>query len=148
MTGDARAPRSSRDDYRAFVSISTRWMDNDVYGHVNNVVYYSFFDTVVAEYLVAQGVLDFIKGDTIGLVVETKCSYFAPIAFPDRVRAGLRVAHLGTSSVRYEIGIFRNVEATASAQGYFVHVYVDRETNRPSPLPEKFKTALQKLLRA
>ena len=122
-------------------------MDNDVYGHVNNVVYYSFFDTVVADYLIAQGALDFIKGDTIGLVVETKCSYFAPIAFPDRVRAGLRVTHLGNSSVRYEIGIFRNDETTASAQGYFVHVYVGRASNRPVALPEKFKMALQKLVR-
>jgi acyl-CoA thioester hydrolase len=130
-----------------FGDITTRWMDNDVYGHVNNVVYYSFFDTVVAEYLVAQGVLDFINGNTIGLVVETKCSYFAPIAFPDRVRAGLRVTHLGTSSVRYEIGIFRNDEQTAAAQGYFVHVYVDRASNRPAPLPEAFKQALQKLVR-
>lgn len=130
-----------------FGDITTRWMDNDVYGHVNNVVYYSFFDTVVAEYLVAQGVLDFIKGSTIGLVVETKCSYFAPIAFPDRARAGLRVAHLGTSSVRYEIGIFRNDEQTAAAQGYFVHVYVDRTSNRPAPLPEAFKQALRKLVR-
>jgi acyl-CoA thioester hydrolase len=134
-------------DFAHFGDITTRWMDNDVYGHVNNVVYYSFFDTVVAEYLVAQGVLDFIKGSTIGLVVETKCSYFAPIAFPDRVRAGLRVSHLGTSSVRYEIGIFRNDEQTAAAQGHFVHVYVDRASNRPAPLPEAFKTALQKLVR-
>jgi acyl-CoA thioester hydrolase len=135
-------------DFPHFSTISTRWMDNDVYGHVNNVVYYSFFDTVVADYLIAQGALDFIKGGTIGLVVETKCSYFSPIAFPDRVRAGLRVAHLGTSSVRYEIGIFRNDETTASAQGYFVHVYVDRVSNRPVPLPAAFKTALQKLLRS
>lgn len=135
-------------DFAHFGDITTRWMDNDVYGHVNNVVYYSFFDTVVAEYLVAQGALDFIKGSTIGFVVETKCSYFAPVAFPDRVRAGLRVAHLGTSSVRYEIGIFRNDETTAAAQGYFVHVYVDRVTNRPIPLPDRFKTALAKLVRA
>jgi acyl-CoA thioester hydrolase len=134
-------------DFPHFGAITTRWMDNDVYGHINNVVYYSFFDTVVAEYLVAQGALDFINGGTIGLVVETKCSYFAPVAFPDRVRAGLRVAHLGTSSVRYEIGIFRNDETTAAAQGYFVHVYVDRASNKPMPLPEKFKTALTKLIR-
>ncbi len=135
-------------DFPHFSAITTRWMDNDVYGHVNNVVYYSFFDTVVADYLIAQGALDFIKGATIGLVVETKCSYFAPIAFPDRVRAGLRVAHLGTSSVKYEIGIFRNDETTASAQGYFVHVYVDRATNKPVALPEKLKAALKKLVRA
>jgi acyl-CoA thioester hydrolase len=132
-------------DFVHFSDITTRWMDNDVYGHVNNVVYYSYFDTVVAEYLIANGALDFTKGATIGLVVETKCSYFAPIAFPDRVRAGLRVAHLGTSSVRYEIGIFRNDEQQAAAQGYFVHVYVDRVSNRPAPLPEKFKQVLRKL---
>ncbi len=134
-------------DFPHFGAITTRWMDNDVYGHINNVVYYSFFDTVVAEYLVAQGALDFINGGTIGLVVETKCSYFAPVAFPDRVRAGLRVAHLGTSSVRYEIGIFRNDETAAAAQGYFVHVYVDRASNRPVPLPDALKKALQKLVR-
>jgi len=131
-----------------FGDITTRWMDNDVYGHVNNVVYYSFFDTVVAEYLMAQGALDFIKGSTIGLVVETKCSYFSAVAFPDRVRAGLRVAHLGTSSVRYEIGIFRNDEQTAAAQGYFVHVYVDRASNRPAPLPDALKQALQRLVKS
>ncbi|MCX7298700.1 MAG: thioesterase family protein [Hyphomicrobiales bacterium] len=147
MSSDRPAPFNAL-DFQHVCAISTRWMDNDVYGHINNVVYYSFFDTVVADYLIAQGALDFIKGDTIGLVVETKCSYFAPIAFPDRVRAGLRVAHLGTSSVRYEIGIFRNDETTASAQGYFVHVYVDRASNRPVKLPEKFRTALQKLVRA
>ena len=147
MSSERPAPFNAS-DFPHFGAITTRWMDNDVYGHVNNVVYYSFFDTVVAEYLLAQGALDFIKGDTIGLVVETKCSYFAPIAFPDRVRAGLRVANLGTSSVRYEIGIFRNDETTAAAQGYFVHVYVDRASNRPVPLPEKFRTALKKLVRA
>ena len=143
----ARETPLTRAAFPHHLEITTRWMDNDVYGHVNNVVYYSFFDTVVAEYLVAQGVLDFIKGNTIGLVVETKCSYFAPIAFPDRVRAGLRVAHLGMSSVKYEIGIFRNDEQTAAAQGYFVHVYVDRTSNRPAPLPETFKQALKKLVR-
>ena len=134
-------------DFPHVCAITTRWMDNDVYGHVNNVVYYSFFDTVVAEYLVAQGALDFIKGATIGLVVETRCSYFAPIAFPDRVRAGLRVAHLGNSSVRYEIGIFRNDETKAAAQGHFVHVYVDRTSNRPVALPDVLKQALAKLVR-
>ncbi len=147
MASTDRPTPSNAADFAHFSAITTRWMDNDVYGHVNNVVYYSFFDTVVAEYLVAQGVLDFIKGATIGLVVETKCSYFAPIAFPDRVRAGLRVAHLGTSSVKYEIGIFRNDETQAAAQGYFVHVYIDRATNRPVPLPDALKGALQRLVR-
>ena len=146
MAASERPAPFTASDFPHFSAITTRWMDNDVYGHVNNVVYYSFFDTVVADYLIAQGALDFIKGDTIGLVVETKCSYFAPIAFPDRVRAGLRVTHLGNSSVRYEIGIFRNDETTASAQGYFVHVYVGRASNRPVALPEKFKSALQKLV--
>lgn len=147
MSSERPAPFMAS-DFPHFSAITTRWMDNDVYGHVNNVVYYSFFDTAVADYLIAQGVLDFREGATIGLVVETKCGYFAPVAFPDRVRAGLRVAHLGRSSVRYEIGIFRNDESTASAQGHFVHVYVDRASNRPVALPEKFRTALAKLMRA
>jgi acyl-CoA thioester hydrolase len=146
MTSDRPAPFNLK-DFPHIAGITTRWMDNDVYGHINNVVYYSFFDTVTNAYLMAQGVLDFIKGSTIGLVVETKCSYFAPIAFPDRVRAGLRVAHCGNSSVRYEIGIFRNDETTAAAQGYFVHVYVDRASNKPVPLPEALKKALGKLAR-
>jgi acyl-CoA thioester hydrolase len=134
-------------DFVHFSEITTRWMDNDVYGHLNNVVYYSFFDTVVNGYLIAQGVLDIARGDVIGLVVETKCNYFRPIAFPDRVRAGLRVAHLGASSVRYEVGLFRNDEDTASAQGHFVHVYVDRATNRSVPLPENLQAALVKLVK-
>jgi acyl-CoA thioester hydrolase len=130
-----------------FADITTRWIDNDVYGHVNNVVYYEFFDTVVNGYLIAQGALDIAKGETIGLVVETHCNYFKPVAFPDKLRAGLRVAKLGTSSVRYEVGIFRNDDDTAAAQGHFVHVYVDRATNKPVPLPEALKRALGKLVR-
>ena len=129
------------------LDITTRWMDNDVYGHVNNVVYYSFFDTVVNRYLIDEGALDVARGGVIGLVVETKCNYFQPIAFPELVRAGLRVAHQGTSSVRYEVGLFRNGESSASAQGHFVHVYVDRATNRPVPLPENLKAALTKLVK-
>lgn len=127
------------------LDISTRWMDNDVYGHVNNVVYYSFFDTVVNRYLIEKDALDFVNGKVIGLVVETKCNYFRPLAFPDLVRAGLRVAHLGSSSVRYEVGLFRNAEETASAQGHFVHVYIDRASGRPVPLPEPLKAALRPL---
>jgi acyl-CoA thioester hydrolase len=130
-----------------FAAITTRWIDNDVYGHINNVVYYEFFDTVVNGYLIAQGALDIANGAVIGLVVETHCNYFKPVAFPDKLRAGLRVAKLGTSSVRYEVGIFRNDDDTASAQGHFVHVYVDRATGKPVPLPEKLKKALEKLLR-
>ena len=120
-------------------------MDNDVYGHVNNVVYYSYFDTVVNEYLVASGSLDIERSRIIGLVVETRCRFFRAIAFPDTVHAGLRVARLGNSSVRYEIGIFRNEEERAAAQGHFVHVYVDRETRRPAGLPVETRRALEKL---
>ncbi len=134
-------------DFAHFSDITTRWVDNDVYGHINNVVYYEFFDTVVNGYLIAQGALDIAKGTTIGLVVETKCNYFKPVAFPDKLRAGLRVTKLGTSSVRYEVGIFGNDDTTAAAQGHFVHVYVDRATNRPVPLPEALRTALEKLVR-
>ena len=130
-----------------FADITTRWIDNDVYGHVNNVVYYEFFDTVVNGYLIAQGALDIATGATIGLVVETHCNYFKPVAFPDTLRAGLRLAKLGTSSVRYEVGIFRNDDDTAAAQGHFVHVYVDRATNKPVPLPEALKKALAPLVR-
>ena len=132
-------------DFPHIADITTRWMDNDVYGHINNVVYYSFFDTVVNGYLVAQGALDIGKSDVIGLVVETQCNYFKAIAFPDRVRAGLRVVHLGNSSVRYEVGIFRNDETEAAAQGHFVHVYVDRASNKPVKLPETLKGVLEKL---
>ena len=140
------APRDSRDAYRHFLPIVTRWMDNDVYGHVNNVVYYSYFDTVVNRYLIEGGVLDIHRGAVIGLVVETGCRYFAPVEFPDVVHAGVRVARLGTSSVRYEVGLFRNDEPLAAAQGHFVHVYVDRETRRPTPLPADFRAALERLV--
>ncbi len=135
----------TRGRYRRFLTIPTRWMDNDVYGHVNNVVYYSYFDTVVNEYLVASGSLDIERSRVIGLVVETRCRFFRAIAFPDTVHAGLRVARLGNSSVRYEIGIFRNEEERAAAQGHFVHVYVDRETRRPAGLPVETRRALEKI---
>jgi acyl-CoA thioester hydrolase len=134
-----------RTAYRHFRVISTRWMDNDVYGHVNNVVYYSYFDTVVNHYLLDAGVLDFDRGPVIGLVVETHCNYFSPIGFPDAVHAGLRVASLGSTSVRYEVGVFRNDEALASAQGHFVHVYVARSNRRPVALPDELRAALNAL---
>jgi len=118
-------------------------MDNDPYGHMNNVVHYSLFDTTVNGWLIEQGVLDVQLGQQIGLVVETGCRYFSELAFPDVVTAGLRVAKLGTSSVRYEIGLFRNEEVRAAAQGYFVHVYVDRQTRRPCPLNDRLRTALE-----
>ncbi len=140
-----RAPPSTRDDYRGFRTIQTRWMDNDVYGHLNNVVHYSLFDTAVNGWLIDAGVLDIHAGERIGLVVETGCRYFAEMAFPDVVTAGLRVAKLGTSSVRYEIGLFRNDEVQAAAEGFFVHVYVDRQSRRPAPLPDALRTALQGL---
>jgi acyl-CoA thioester hydrolase len=141
----ARPSPDALSDYRAFSDITTRWMDNDVYAHVNNVVYYSWFDTVVNGHLIEQGVLDYVAGRTVGLVVETGCQYFAPISFPDRVHGGLRVAHIGSSSVRYEVGLFRNDDDEAAAQGHFVHVYVDRDTRRPVPLPAELRAVLQAL---
>ncbi|HEX3379842.1 MAG TPA: thioesterase family protein [Paraburkholderia sp.] len=136
---------AGRAAYPHFLSITTRWMDNDVYGHVNNVVYYSYFDTVVNEYLIRAGVLDFEHSATIGLVVETQCNYFAPLVFPDRIDAGLRVARLGTSSVCYEVGLFRDGDNEPAAQGHFVHVYVDRATRRPVDLPAGLRAALEPL---
>ena len=141
----SRQKPESRDRYRHFIAISTRWMDNDVYRHVNNVHYYSFFDTAVNEYMMSEGVLDLEDCPVICLVVETGCRYFSPISFPDTVHCGLRVAHLGTSSVRFEIGIFRNDEQSAAAQGYFVHVACDRDTHRPVPMPAGMRAALEKL---
>lgn len=142
-----RPAAETRHAFARFVQITTRWMDNDVYAHVNNVVYYSFFDTAVNQYLIESGCLDIQTSTQIGLVVETGCRYFSPIAFPDRVAAGIRVAHLGTSSVRYEVGLFRNDEQIASAQGHFVHVYVDRASNRPASLSEALRRALVPLMR-
>lgn len=135
-----------RSDFRHFQAIQTRWMDNDVYRHVNNVVYYSYFDTVVNGYLVSRGVLDIGASEAVGLVVETRCNYFSPIAFPDTVHAGMRVTNLGNSSVRYEVGIFRNDAQGASAQGHFVHVYVDRASNRPVPIPAAVRAVLEPLV--
>jgi acyl-CoA thioester hydrolase len=134
-----------RDSYCHFQAIPTRWADNDVYGHVNNVVYYSYFDTVVNQYLIEQRALNLATSTVIGLVVETQCEYFAPISFPDVVHAGLRVAKLGNSSVRYEIGLFRNEEKAASAQGHFVHVYVDRTSRRSTTVPADMRLALEKI---
>jgi acyl-CoA thioester hydrolase len=145
MTSASRPLPESRSAYRALAPIGTRWMDNDVYGHVNNVVYYSWFDTAVNGYLIAQGALDIHVGTTIGLVVETQCHYFSPIAFPQRVTAGIRVAHVGKSSVRYEVGLFADDEPLCAAMGHFVHVYVDRSTRRPAVLPVPLTAALEKI---
>jgi len=145
MTAPARPQPRPREDFRVFRTIGTRWADNDVYGHVNNVVYYSWFDTAVNAHLIEAGALDIHHGPVIGLVIETQCNYFAPLAFPQNVEAGLRVAHLGSSSVRYEVGLFAEGEPLSAACGHFVHVYVDRHTRRPVPLPDALKTTLETL---
>jgi acyl-CoA thioester hydrolase len=140
-----RPQPDGREAYRHFTPLSTRWMDNDAYGHLNNVVYYSLFDTAVNRYLIEAGALDIHHGEVIGLVVETHCNYFASIEFPQSVEAGLRVAHMGSSSVRYEIGIFAVGEPLVAARGHFVHVYVDRATRRPAALPAPLLKALKEL---
>ncbi|HXG29366.1 MAG TPA: thioesterase family protein [Nevskiales bacterium] len=136
---------SARQGYKHFQSITTRWKDNDIYGHVNNVEYYSYFDTVINSYLIREGGLDIHAGPTIGLCVESHCRYDGPLEFPDTVDAGLRVAHLGRSSVRYEIGLFRDGDDKPAAEGWFVHVFVDRATRRPQPIPDALRQALERL---
>ena len=136
MTSINRAQPEPRSAYKAFRSISTRWSDNDIYGHVNNTVYYSWFDTAINGLLIDSEALDIHGGAVIGLVVETQCNYFAPLAFPGEVAAGIRVAHIGSSSVRYEIAIFPDDPAApCAAGGHFVHVYVDRLERKPAVLP-------------
>lgn len=137
----------SRAEYRYFLDIPTRWMDNDVYRHVNNVTYYSWFDTVIARFLLGSGAINLTDSPVVGVVVETLCRYHAPIAFPETVTAGLRVERLGTTSIRYGVGIFREGEDSASADGHFVHVFVDRATQtRPTPLPDALREAAATLL--
>jgi acyl-CoA thioester hydrolase len=143
----SRRPPATRAGFAHFLAIPTRWMDNDAYGHVNNVVYYSFFDTAVNRFLIDRGVLRIDASPVIGLVVETGCRYHHPLAFPDAVEVGIRVAHLGTSSVRYELGVFREGDDLAAAEGHFVHVYVDRDTRTPAPLPADLRVALQTIHR-
>ena len=147
MTSEpARKPAAPRrDDFIHYTELATRWADNDVYGHVNNVVYYAWFDTAVNRLLIERGVLDLAASATVGLVVETQCTYFASIAFPDRVQVGLRVEHLGTSSVRYALGVFRNDLPAAAALGRFVHVYVERASQRPVPMPAGVRAVLEVL---
>ena len=135
----------TRADFRHFTTIETRWMDNDAYGHVNNVVYYSFFDTAVNKWLIQQGVLNVTESPAIGLVVETGCRYFSSLTFPDRVTAGLRVVHVGNSSVRYEIALFKNDSDAAAAAGHFVHVYVNRATRESVRIPDNVRRALDQL---
>ena len=139
----AAKPRSS---YVHFTKLTTRWMDNDAYGHINNVVYYSFFDTAVNAYLISAGCLDIQNSSVIGLVVETGCQFFKPIAFPYILEAGLTVVQLGTSSVRYAIGIFVKGDEGAAAEGHFVHVYVDRARGKPVPIPGDVRKVLSALM--
>ena len=134
-----------RSYYRSWHPITTRWMDNDVYGHVNNVVYYSFFDTAVNSWLVRKNLLDINRGQLIGLVVETGCTYSKPVVFPQNLQAGIAVARIGTTSVRYEIGLFLDGAAEPAAQGFFVHVYVDRQTRRPTPLDPHWRQVLAEI---
>lgn len=142
----ARARPELRSGYVHFQVMTTRWMDNDVYRHMNNTTYYSFFDTLVCQYLIERGALDIEKSPVIGLVAETTCRFFKSIAFPSKINAGLRVGHQGNSSIRYEIGLFKDDESVASAQGHFVHVYVDRVSSRPVTLPEAVRLAVAPLL--
>jgi acyl-CoA thioester hydrolase len=137
-----------RQDYRAFLAIPTRWMDNDAYGHVNNVVYYSYFDTAVNEHLIRAGGLDIARDPVVGYVVETSCRFAKPLAFPEVVDAGLRVVRIGNSSVEYDIGLFRRGDEQAAARGRFVHVWVDRATQQPTRVPDKIRVALAPLFDA
>ncbi len=137
--------RTDRESYRHWLAIPTRWMDNDIYGHVNNVVYYSYFDTVINEYLIRDGGLDIQQGTIIGVAVETMCRFKKSLCFPKAVDAGLRVGKLGRSSVRYEIGLFAENDPEPAANGHFVHVFVDRATMKPVDIPGPIRTCLEKL---
>lgn len=141
-----KVPPSHREEYVRFLPVQTRWMDNDAYGHVNNVVYYAYFDTVVNRYLIEEGGLDIQRSPIIGIIVESGCRYHTSIAYPDALEAGLRVGHLGRSSVRYELALFRAGQSVAVADGYFIHVFVDRATMRPVPMAEAMRVALSRLV--
>jgi len=143
----ARLAPAARGAYPSFLAIPTRWLDNDTYGHVNNVTYYSYFDTVVNEHLIRAGALDIRDGDAIGIVVETACRFHKPLSFPETIDAGLRVARIGHSSVAYEIALFRGGDDDAAATGRFVHVWVDRAQRRPIPVPPRIRAALEPLQR-
>ena len=139
-------PQVTRADYPHLLAIPTRWIDNDVYGHVNNATYYAFFDTAINEYLIAAGGLDIHAGRVVGFAAETHCQFLRPIAFPETVEVGLRVARLGSSSVRYELAIFKRGEELAAAVGHFVHVFVDRDAGRSVAIPARIRTALERLV--
>jgi acyl-CoA thioester hydrolase len=135
----------AREDYGFFLDFKTRWIDNDLYGHVNNVVYYSYFDTLIAEFLIQEGGFDPHADAVVGMAVETGCRFHASLRYPDRIVAGLRVGHLGRSSVRWEIGIFNAAAGTAAAAGHFVHVFVERAGQRPVPIPERLRAAMARI---
>ncbi|WP_439106817.1 acyl-CoA thioesterase [Congregibacter sp.] len=139
----SRAQPPARTDYPWFTAITTRWSDNDVYGHVNNVIYYSYFDSVANRYLIDEGGLDIHDGDTVGLVVNSGCDYYSPVAYPEPLQGALRVDRLGNSSVQYGIGIFREGDEKACANGTFTHVFVDRASNKPVPIPAQMREALE-----
>tara|TARA_R110001599_G_scaffold353823_1_gene599158 strand:- start:32192 stop:32623 length:432 start_codon:yes stop_codon:yes gene_type:complete len=141
----SKAGPPSRADYKVFYPISTRWADNDIYGHVNNVTYYSYFDTAANRYLIEEGGLDIGDGSIVGYVVSSGCEYHAPITYPEPVEAGLRVDRMGNSSVQYGLAIFRQGGNEAVAHGHFVHVFVNRSENKSVPIPESLRTALEKL---
>jgi len=139
----SRTPPGLRADYRRFLPITTRWLDNDVFGHVNNAAYYGFFDTAITHFLVQHGILNWRGGEHLLMVAESGCRYHSEIAFPDWVTAGLRMARLGTSSIRHEIAVFRGDAETAAAEGFFVHVCVDAATRRPAPIPDRWRRILE-----
>jgi len=141
----SRAPLAGREAYRVWRALTTRWSDNDAYGHVNNTVYYQWFDTAVNAWLIEAGLLDIAAGDPIGLVVETGCRYARPLAYPEPVEIGLAVRHLGTSSVAYRLGVFAAESGEAAAEGHFTHVYVGRDSRRPVPLPDAWRAALERI---
>jgi acyl-CoA thioester hydrolase len=142
----AEKPQITRAEYPHFVTLPTRWMDNDVYGHINNALYYAFFDTAINQYLITEGGLDITAGKVIAFAAESQCRYLRALAFPDVIEIGLRVGKLGNSSVRYELAIFKKGENLPAAAGYFIHVFVDRETQRPVPMPERIRAALRRLV--
>ena len=142
----SQKPQATRAEYARFVTLPTRWMDNDVYGHINNALYYGFFDTAINQYLIGEGGLDINHGEVVGFAVESQCQYLQPLAFPEVLEVGLRVGKLGNSSVRYELAIFKQGETLAAAAGYFVHVFVDRSSQRPVSIPQAIRSALTRLI--
>ncbi|WP_316862091.1 thioesterase family protein [uncultured Cohaesibacter sp.] len=141
-----KAPDHRR-DYVEFMELQTRWSDNDVFGHINNMVYYSLFDTAISSWLVNNGILNLHKDRQVSVIAQNGCTYFSEVAFPDKLTAGLRICHIGHSSVRYELGLFRNEEENASAEGHFVHVYLNALTRKPEVIGEPLRVVLSRLLR-